>query len=144
MNTKQVAYLKAIGITPLQLKRETRLMIIGDTPDFYQNPLFNNMLKAIELDPSDAYLTHLSPNLDEQIAQQHPALLLAMGDQVADYLLKTNAELDTLRNKIHMIGTQQTPLIVTYSLGHLLRNRQDKANAFKDLQLVAKQINELC
>ena len=79
-----------------------------------------------------------TPFLDQQIALIKPQLLLAVGRIASHYLLKTKSSLESLRNKVHSYGENQTPLIVTYHPAYLLRNPIDKKKAFLDLQFTQK------
>lgn len=148
--------------------REAKLMIIGEAPGFNEDlqgepfvgragQLLTAMIKAIGFNRSDVYIANIlkcrPPNnrdplvsevqqctayLNEQITLVQPELLLAVGRISAHALLKTKASLETLRNKIHLYGVRETPLIVTYHPAYLLRNPADKKKAFVDLQFVQK------
>lgn len=149
------------------------LMIIGEAPGFHEDQqgqpfvgragqLLTAMLKSIGFDRSQVYIANIlkcrppnnrdpqveevqkcTPFLDQQIALIEPCLLLAVGRIAAHYLLKTKSSLESLRNKLHHYGEQQTPLIITYHPAYLLRNPIDKRKAFVDLQFVTKTLSGL-
>lgn len=149
------------------------LMVIGEAPGFYEDQqgepfvgragkLLNEMLKSISLRREDVYIANIikcrppnnrdpvplevetcTPYLDQQIIYVQPKLLLAVGKVAAHYLLKTKASLESLRQKIHVYGDTETPLIITYHPAYLLRNLIDKKKAYTDLKFVQKKLEEL-
>src|SRR6185437_14667407 len=93
-------------------------------------------------DPLPQEVATCTPFLDKQIALIKPQLLLAVGRIAAHYLLKTKSSLESLRNKMHAYGENQTPLIITYHPAYLLRNPIDKKKAFLDLQFVQSRLDD--
>lgn len=161
MNNQTLDYLRAMGIQPWQLKatacdsnqsqtmgagnKHAKLMLITETPDQQGEPfvgragqLLDAMLDAIGLTRDNIHITQISKSsapLAQEIALIQPPLLLAVGQVAAHSLLHTDAALDSLRNKIHLYGELNTPLIITYHPAYLLKNQSDKIKAFQDLQL---------
>ena len=149
------------------------LMLIGEAPGFHEDQqgepfvgragqLLTAMIKTIGFDRSQVYIANIlkcrppnnrdplpeevqscTPFLNQQIALVKPRLLLAVGRIAAHYLLNTKSSLESLRNKIHRYGNDETPLIVTYHPAYLLRNPADKKKAFTDLQFTLRTLNEL-
>jgi DNA polymerase len=150
---------------------QAKLMIIGEAPGFHEDKqgepfvgragqLLTAMIKTIGLERSDVYIANIlkcrppnnrdplpqevatcTPFLDKQIALIKPQLLLAVGRIASHYLLKTKSSLESLRNKMHAYGENQTPLIITYHPAYLLRNPIDKKKAFLDLQFVQSSLD---
>jgi uracil-DNA glycosylase family 4 len=147
-----------------------RLMFIGEAPGFNEDQqgepfvgragqLLTAMIKTMGFERSDVYIANIlkcrPPNnrdplpeevnlctrfLTQQIALIKPQLLIAVGRISAHYLLQTKASLESLRNKLHRYGDNNTPLIVTYHPAYLLRNPADKKKAFIDLQFIQKTL----
>lgn len=133
-------YLQQLGIVRWVTKQHhpvavsTDLVIVTEassTPNDTADQLLTAMLKAINLTRDDVRITDAS-----QIHTLQPSLILAMGENVAQALLNTNASLESLRGKLHQYGEAQTPLIVTYHPAYLLQNPVDKKNAYADLLLL--------
>lgn len=150
---------------------QAKLMIIGEAPGFYEDKqgepfvgragqLLNAMLQSIDLTRSQVYIANIlkcrppnnrdpqadevqqcTPFLNRQIDLIQPQLLLAVGRISAHYLLNTKQALSALRGKTYHYGEKQIPLITTYHPAYLLRNPSDKANAYRDLQLVRQQLH---
>lgn len=148
--------------------QQAKLMIIGEAPGFHEDQqgepfvgragqLLNAMLQAIELEREQVYIANIlkcrppnnrdpqadevstcTPFLNEQIALVKPNLLLAVGRIAAHYLLKTKSSLESLRQKTHTYGADNTPLIITYHPAYLLRNPADKKKAYADLLFVKR------
>ena len=117
--------------------------------------LLDNMLRAIGLcrgagDASSpagqAFLTHAlksgqptdgaapcAPDLQQQISQVRPQIILAMGAFAVQALLGTAEPVGKLRGRVHHCG--DVPVIVTYDPAYLLRSPADKAGAWADLCL---------
>lgn len=152
--------------------RQATLMIVGEAPGFHEDQqgepfvgragqLLTAMLKAIGFERSQVYIANIlkcrppnnrdpqadevascTPYLNQQIALVQPTVLLAVGRIAAHYLLQTKTSLESLRNKTHHYGEQQTPLIVTYHPAYLLRNPADKKKAFMDLQYLQQLLKQ--
>lgn len=113
--------------------------------------LLDNMLTAIDLQRSDkVYITNIvkcrppnnrnpesieakqcEPFLIRQIELIKPKIILALGRVAAQNLLKCDANIASLRGKLHQYSG--IPLIVTYHPAYLLRSLADKAKAWEDL-----------
>jgi uracil-DNA glycosylase len=149
------------------------LMVIGEAPGFYEDQegepfigragkLLDKMLNAISLTRKQVYIANVikcrppnnrdpqaneiatcTPYLDQQIMYVKPKLLLALGRIAAHYLVKTKASLDSLRQKVHIYGHTQTPVIITYHPAYLLRNVIDKKKAYADLLFAQKNLGEI-
>jgi uracil-DNA glycosylase family 4 len=148
---KQTAKLMIIGEAPGFHEDQQGKPFVGRA-----GQLLTAMLKAIQLDrEQDVYIANIlkcrPPNnrdpqreeiatctsfLEQQIALVAPQLLLALGRIAAHYLLKTQASMESLRNRLHQY--RDVPLIVTYHPAYLLRNPIDKKKAYQDLLWVKK------
>ncbi len=150
--------------------REASLMLIGEAPGFHEDQqgepfvgragqLLTAMLKAMGFERKEVYIANIlkcrppnnrdpqpievqtcTPFLEQQIKLVSPKLLVAVGRIAAHYLLKTKSSLESVRNKVHQYGEDNTPLIVTYHPAYLLRNPVDKKKAFLDLQFVRRTL----
>jgi DNA polymerase len=147
---------------------QARLMIVGEAPgadeDRQGEPfvgragqLLNAMLRAIGLDRRDVYIANVlkcrppanrNPSLEEaaactgflrrQIALIAPRLILSVGGISARNLLGTDTPVGRLRGTVHSVGPDRVPCLVTYHPAYLLRQPEEKAKAWQDLQLVAR------
>jgi DNA polymerase len=145
-----------------------RLMFIGEAPgadeDQQGEPfvgragqLLNNMIKAMGLQREDVYIANIikcrppgnrtperdecetcSPFLMRQIAAIKPAVIVALGAVAAKTLLAINAPMAELRG--HWYDFRGTKLAVTYHPAFLLRDPRQKKEAWKDLQMVMKEM----
>ncbi len=144
------------------------LMFIGEAPgadeDQQGEPfvgragqLLNNMIKAMGLRREDIYIANIikcrppgnrtperdecetcSPFLMRQIATIKPKVLVALGAVAAKTLLAINAPMMELRGKWY--DFRGTKLAVTYHPAFLLRDPRQKKEAWKDLQMVMKDL----
>ena len=144
------------------------LMFIGEAPgadeDAQGEPfvgragqLLNNMIKAMGLRRSDVYIANIikcrppgnrtperdecetcSPFLTRQIAAIKPKAIVALGAVAAKTLLAINAPMSELRG--HWYDFRGTKLAVTYHPAFLLRDPRQKKEAWKDLQMVMKEL----
>ena len=144
------------------------LMFIGEAPgadeDQQGEPfvgragqLLNNMIKAMGLRREDIYIANIikcrppgnrtperdecetcSPFLMRQIAAIRPKVLVALGAVAAKTLLAINAPMSELRGKWY--DFRGTKLAVTYHPAFLLRDPRQKKEAWKDLQMVMKDL----
>jgi DNA polymerase len=149
-----------------------RLMIIGEAPgadeDRQGEPfvgragqLLNAMLRSIGLERGDVYIANVlkcrppgnrNPSLEEaaacagflrrQIALIAPKLILSVGGISARHLLGTDTPVGKLRGTVHEVGPDRVPCVVTYHPAYLLRQPEEKAKAWQDLQLVARLLQE--
>ena len=144
------------------------LMFIGEAPgadeDIQGEPfvgragqLLNNMIRAMGLRREDIYIANIikcrppgnrtperdecetcSPFLMRQIATIKPKVLVALGAVAAKTLLAINAPMSELRG--HWYDFRGTKLAVTYHPAFLLRDPRQKKEAWKDLQMVMKEL----
>ncbi len=155
---------------------KTRLMLVGEAPgreeDLSGKPfvgasgeLLTKMLKAIEIDRNEVYITSVvkcrppnnrAPKADEistclpfllkQIEIIKPALILALGQVAAQALIKKKGSLSSMRGRFYPLGSAK--ILVTYHPAYLLRlggvkQKLFKREAWKDLQLLKKTYSEL-
>jgi uracil-DNA glycosylase len=144
------------------------LMFIGEAPgadeDIQGEPfvgragqLLNNMIKAMGLSREQIYIANIikcrppgnrtperdecetcSPFLMRQIAAIKPKAIVALGAVAAKTLLAMNASMMDLRGKWY--DFRGTKLAVTYHPAFLLRDPRQKKEAWKDLQMVMKEL----
>jgi DNA polymerase len=119
--------------------------------------LLNNMIQAMGLKREDAYIANVvkcrppgnrTPERDEcdtcgpflmrQVEIIKPKVIVALGATAAKYLLGVNDSMSNLRGKIY--DFKDTKLVVTYHPAFLLRDPRQKAEAWKDLQMVMKHL----
>jgi uracil-DNA glycosylase family 4 len=144
------------------------LMFIGEAPgadeDEQGEPfvgragqLLNNMIKAMGLQREDVYIANIikcrppnnrtperdecetcSPFLMRQIEVIAPKAIVALGAVAAKTLLAINAPMSELRGRWY--DFRGTKLAVTYHPAFLLRDPRQKKEAWKDLQMVMKEL----
>ena len=144
------------------------LMFIGEAPgadeDEQGEPfvgragqLLNNMIKAMGIDRKDVYIANIikcrppgnrtperdecetcSPFLMRQIEVIGPKAIVALGAVAAKTLLAVNAPMSELRGRWYEF--RGTKLAVTYHPAFLLRDPRQKKEAWKDLQMVMKEL----
>jgi DNA polymerase len=147
---------------------KAELMFIGEAPgadeDQQGEPfvgragqLLNNMIKAMGLRREDVYIANIikcrppgnrtperdecdtcSPFLMRQIAVIQPKVIVALGAIAAKTLLAINAPMAELRGRWY--DFRGTKLAVTYHPAFLLRDPRQKKEAWKDLQIVMKEL----
>ncbi len=130
--------------------------------------LLNNMIKAMRLRREDVYIANVvkcrppgnrtperdecdtcSPFLMRQIAAIRPRVIVALGAVAARNLLAINAPMSELRGRFYDFkpaGVRTDPswpgarLAVTYHPAFLLRDPRQKGEAWKDLQMVMREL----
>jgi uracil-DNA glycosylase len=147
---------------------QAELMFIGEAPgadeDEQGEPfvgragqLLNNMIKAMGLGRQDVYIANIikcrppgnrtperdecetcSPFLMRQIEVIGPKAIVALGAVAAKTLLAINAPMAELRGRWY--DFRGTKLRVTYHPAFLLRDPRQKKEAWKDLQMVMKEL----
>jgi len=147
---------------------KAELMFIGEAPgadeDQQGEPfvgragqLLNNMIKAMGLRREDIYIANIikcrppgnrtperdecdtcSPFLMRQIAAIKPKAIMALGAVAAKTLLAINAPMSEFRGR--WFDFRGTKLAVTYHPAFLLRDPRQKKEAWKDLQMVMKEL----
>lgn len=145
-----------------------RLFIIEDQPTIEEEHaghpfagesggLFDKMMKAINLERADIYLTSIvkcrprndrDPKPEEirtcltylarQIATVNPAVICTMGPLSARVLTGNNQSLFRFRGKFH--DFHNTPLIPTFHPRFLLKNQEMKKGSWADLQQIQKKL----
>jgi uracil-DNA glycosylase family 4 len=119
--------------------------------------LLNNMIKAMGLSREDIYIANIikcrppgnrtperdecetcSPFLMRQIEVIAPKAIVALGAVAAKTLLAVNAPMSELRGRWY--DFRGTKLAVTYHPAFLLRDPRQKKEAWKDLQMVMKEL----
>jgi uracil-DNA glycosylase family 4 len=144
------------------------LMFIGEAPgadeDLQGEPfvgragqLLNNMIKAMGLEREQVYIANIikcrppgnrtperdecetcSPFLMRQIEVIKPKAIVALGAVAAKTLLAINAPMTELRGRWY--DFRGTKLAVTYHPAFLLRDPRQKKEAWKDLQMVMREL----
>jgi uracil-DNA glycosylase len=145
-----------------------RLMFVGEGPGADEDAqglpfvgragqLLNNMINAMGLKRSEVYIANVvkcrppqnrTPEpveantcmqfLWRQIDIVRPEVIVALGATAATYLLGGKASLSSLRGRIHSV--RNSKLIVTYHPAYLLRDPNQKGEAWKDLQIAMKEL----
>jgi uracil-DNA glycosylase len=119
--------------------------------------LLNNMISAMGIRREDVYIANVvkcrppenrtpekdecdtcSPFLMRQIEIIQPKMIVALGAVAAKNLLGVNDSMANLRGKIY--DFRGTKLIATYHPAYLLRDPRQKAEAWKDLQMVMHEL----
>src|SRR5262252_6839232 len=131
--------------------------------------LLNNMIKAMGLQREEVYIANVvkcrppgnrtperdecetcSPFLMRQVAVIQPKAIVALGAVAAKTLLSLNAPMNQLRGRFYDFmpkgvrsndpNWQGCKLAVTYHPAYLLRDPRQKGEAWKDLQMVMKEL----
>jgi uracil-DNA glycosylase len=147
---------------------KAELMFVGEAPgadeDQQGEPfvgragqLLNNMIKAMGVAREEVYIANVvkcrppsnrtperdecdtcSPFLMRQIGVVKPKVVVALGAVAAKNLLAVQSSLAALRGKWHEY--RGCKLAVTYHPAYLLRDPSQKAEAWKDLQMVMQEL----
>jgi uracil-DNA glycosylase len=145
-----------------------RLMFVGEGPGADEDAtgvpfvgkagqLLNNMISAMGLKREEVYIANIvkcrppanrapepietntcSQFLLRQIDVVQPHVIVALGATAATYLLGVKQSLSSLRGRWH--GCRGAKLVVTYHPAFLLRDPRQKGEAWKDLQMVMKEM----
>jgi uracil-DNA glycosylase family 4 len=145
-----------------------RLMFIGEGPGADEDAqgipfvgkagqLLNNMITAMGVARADVYIANIvkcrppgnrvpepveantcSQFLLRQIDVVQPEVIVALGATAAMYLLGVKQSLSSLRGRWH--SCRGAKLAVTYHPAFLLRDPRQKAEAWKDLQMVMAEL----
>ncbi len=145
-----------------------RLMFVGEGPGADEDAqglpfvgkagqLLNNMIGAMGLARADVYIANIvkcrppgnrvpepveanmcSQFLLRQIDVVQPEVIVALGATAAMYLLGVKQSLSSLRGRWHTC--RGAKLAVTYHPAFLLRDPRQKAEAWKDLQMVMGEL----
>jgi len=154
---------------------DSQIMIIGEGPgqkeDELSKPfvgdagmLLNKMLKAINIDRKDIYITNVvnyrppnnrkpEPNeilrysnfLREHIAIINPKILILMGSTAMESLLGSKNKISKERGKWKevIINNSTYLTMVTFHPAYLLRQADQKKYSWADLKVIRKKIDEL-
>jgi DNA polymerase len=147
---------------------KARLMFVGEGPGADEDAqglpfvgkagqLLNNMIAAMGLARTEVYIANIvkcrPPNnrvpepveantcsqfLLRQIDVVQPEVIVALGSTAAMYLLGVRQSLSSLRGRWHTC--RGAKLAVTYHPAFLLRDPRQKAEAWKDLQMVMAEL----
>jgi uracil-DNA glycosylase family 4 len=150
---------------------QTKLVFIGEAPgakeDLLGEPfvgaagqLLDKILAAIQFTRKDIYIANILkcrppnnrdplpaevekclPYLHEQLRLIKPKLLCCLGRIAAQTLLNTNAPLNKLRNQWH--DYHGIPMIVTFHPAALLRNPNQKRDAWEDMKTLKARYDQL-
>lgn len=145
-----------------------RLMFVGEGPGADEDEqglpfvgkagqLLNNMISAMGVKREQVYIANIvkcrppanrtpepveattcSQFLLKQIDVVQPEVIVALGSTAATYLLGVKQSLAGLRGRWH--SCRGAKLVVTYHPAFLLRDPRQKAEAWKDLQMVMKEM----
>jgi uracil-DNA glycosylase len=145
-----------------------RLMFVGEGPGADEDAsgipfvgkagqLLNNMIQAMGLKREEVYIANIvkcrppanrtpepveANTCDQFLLQQidvvQPQVIVALGSTAATYLLGVKQSLSGLRGKWH--SCRGAKLAVTYHPAFLLRDPRMKGEAWKDLQMVMKEM----
>lgn len=91
-------------------------------------------------DPTPEEVATDWPILERQIELMQPRLVVAVGRIAAQTLLNEQKPLGKMRGRWHCYPGRDLDVLVTYHPAFLLRSPQKKADAWQDLQLIAKRI----
>ncbi len=146
-------------------------LVIGEAPGQHEDEqgkpfvgragqLLTEMLRACGLEREQVFITNIlkcrppgnrdpKPNeaescngyLKRQCALIKPKIILAVGRISAQTLLKTDAPIGKLRDKVHYLD--DIPLVVVYHPAYLLRSLPEKRKAWQDLQLAMQTVNKM-
>ena len=154
---------------------DSQIMIIGEGPgqkeDELSKPfvgdagmLLNKMLKAININRKDIYITNVvnyrppnnrkpEPNeilrysnfLREHVAIINPKILILMGSTAMESLLGSKNKISKERGKWKevIINNSTYLTMVTFHPAYLLRQADQKKYSWADLKLIRKKIDEL-
>ena len=147
-----------------------QLMLVGEAPgadeDIQGRPfvgragqLLMQMIKAINFERGDVFIANVlkcrppnnrppepdeiqqcSPFLMKQIAMIQPKIILALGTFSAQLLLNSSSPIGHLRSRVYEMPFGR--VIATYHPSFLLRSPQKKPEAWEDLKLVRKMLQE--
>ena len=149
-----------IGEAPGQEEDEQGIPFVGRA-----GQLLNKMLLAINVDRKDVYVTNVVPwrppqnrtptdqeileflpFLQKQIEIIKPKFLYLLGTTAAKAILSTPLSLGKLRGKWYEYNTPnlRSPInvLVSYHPAFLLRSPNYKKEAWSDLQMLQKKLNE--
>jgi uracil-DNA glycosylase len=95
-----------------------------------QSMLFDNILVAMQIKAKKTAIN---------LAEIDAKIMIAMGETVAQNLLKSAESIEQLRGKQHLL--HNLPLIVTYSTAEILEHLPNKAKTWHDLCTALRLVN---
>jgi uracil-DNA glycosylase len=157
---------------------DSDIMFISDAPGYFEESKgqpfagpagekLDGILKAMGINRSDVYITHLvkfrpsmpnqttanrkpsteeldafNPFIEAEIKIVNPKVIVALGSVVAQHLLNTTTNIDMLRGKFHHSQGTQVPVLVTYHPSYLLQNEAtaDKRKLWEDMLAVMEKL----
>jgi len=152
--------------------RQADLLIIGEAPGVDEDKqgepfvgragqLLNAMLQAIGFKREEVFIANIlkcrppdnrdpqseealccEPFLMRQVDLVAPKVILAVGRVAAHNLLKSDEAVGRLRGRVHRLGNNAVPLIVSYHPAYLLRSPDQKGKAWQDLQQVMSLLRQ--
>ena len=99
--------------------------------------LLQKMIDAMGVAKSKVEITNLASS---DLNTWPGKVVVALGEDVAQKLLKSTSELGALRAKVHFLK-DQTKIIATYHPSFLLQNPQFKKDAWEDLKLAMRELS---
>lgn len=113
------------------------LFLLSQSADEEAEQLLQNIFKAIGISVGQDFL--LSEMI--QLREFQTKVIIMMGESVAQQILDKAQTIKQLRGKTHKL--MEAPVVVTYSVDHLLTNLPDKAMVWEDLCLAKLTIANL-
>lgn len=98
--------------------------------------LFNNILRALRIKPTQTILTQ---QLMQDIEQLGATVIVAMGEIAAQQVLTSLETIENLRGKLHVLNSTQ--VVVTYHPDALLQHLPHKAKTWDDLCMALSVVN---
>ena len=152
--------LMIVGEAPGQEEDEQGVPFVGSV-----GQLLNKMLSAIKLERNEIYITNtipwklpqnrtptdqeileFLPFLQRQIEIVKPKFIYLLGNTAAKAILSTPLSLDTLREKWHDYKSinmdSSVKVLVSHHPSTLLQSPKLKKEAWNDLQMLQKKLNE--
>lgn len=115
------------------------------------NQLLNNMIKAMGLSPEKVYYANVHKSaetsalheqehriccdsfLRQQLQLTRAKIILVMGKQAAQSLLKVDTPIGKMRGQKYLLMGTKIPVVVTYHPAYLLRSPREKRKSWQDL-----------
>ena len=148
-----------VGEGPGQKEDEVGKPFVGDA-----GLLLNKMLKAININRQDIYITNVvnyrPPNnrkpepaeitryseyLRKHISIINPKIIILMGSTAMEAVTGLNREISNERGKWKeiILKNKNFPLIITFSPSYLIRFPENKKYSWEDLKKIKQKINHL-
>ena len=149
-----------VGGAPNETEQGAGAPLVGPAGD-----LFDKIIAAMGLARTDVFLTNIlkchmgdslkaspgmltscTPYLHQQLALIQPEIIVALGEDAAQYLLLSDVAIDKLRGRVHMVqsavGGKSIKSIVIYHPNYLLENYtiEIRKRMWEDMQRVMTTI----